>query len=78
MDEFELYISGLSIPQVSEKTGIPLSTLRFRFKSAGILRSRASAVKMAAKEGRLGSGNRGKNVKFSDEWKRNIAKGKLR
>lgn len=52
MDEFELYQSGMSIPEVSEATGIPLSTLRFRFKKKGILRSRADGVRMSEIRGR--------------------------
>lgn len=77
MDEFDLYISGLSIPEVSEKTGIAKSTLRFRFKKAGILRSRADAVRAAADKGKLGAGLRGKKRVFTEEWKENISKGKL-
>lgn len=76
MTEYELYSSGLSIPIVSEKTGIPKSTLRFRFKRAGILRSRNEAIVIAASEGRLGSGNRGKKRKFTDSWCLNISKAK--
>ena len=77
MNEYELYKSGLSIPQVSEKTGIPLSTLRFRLKKAGILRTRTESIRLSAKQGRLGSGNRGKTRILSDEWKNNISKAKL-
>ena len=76
MTEYEMYKSGMSIPQISEKTGIAKSTLRFRFKNAGILRSRVDAVRIAAKDGRLGSGMRGKKRKFSKEWKENISKSK--
>lgn len=76
MDEYELYVSGKSIPQVSESTGIPRSTLRFRFYKAGILRERGDGVRVAASDGRLGSGNRGKKRVFTDEWKNNISKAK--
>jgi hypothetical protein len=76
MVEYDMYKSGMSIPEVSEATGIPRSTLRFRFKKAGILRSRADGVVNAGKKGRLGTGMRGKKRVFSDEWKSNIAKGK--
>lgn len=77
MDEFNLYLSGLSIPEVSEKTGIPKSTLRNRFLKAGILRTRSEGVKNAAKRGLLGSGLRGKKRVFTDEWRENISRGKL-
>ncbi len=76
MTEYEMYKEGMSIPDVSKKTGIPLSTLRFRFKRAGVLRSRSEAVKLAAKQGKLGSGLRGKSRVFTEEWKNNISKSK--
>lgn len=76
MTEYEMYESGMSIPQVSEQTGIARSTLRFRFKKAGILRGRAESVRLAADDGRLGSGMRGKKREFSDEWKSKISESK--
>lgn len=77
MNEFEMYESGMSIPQVSKELDIPMSTLRFRFKRAGILRSRADAVRLAGDKGLLGSGNRGKKRNFTKEWKENISKSKI-
>ena len=77
MNEYDLYKSGMSIPEVSAETGIAPSTLRSRLNKAGILRSRADGVRNASKRGRLGSGNRGKNRLFTEEWKRNISKGKM-
>lgn len=77
MDEFELYLSGMSIPEVSNELDIPLSTLRFRFKKRGILRDKGDAVRMAAAKGKLGSGFRGKKRIFTEEHKNNIRKGKL-
>lgn len=76
MTEYEMYKSGMSIPQVSKETGIPRSTLRFRFLNAGILRGRAESVRIAASDGRLGSGMRGRKRDFSDEWKSRIAESK--
>jgi hypothetical protein len=75
MNEYEMYLSGMSIPDVSKKTGIPLSTLRFRFKREGILRSRADGVRFASKDGKL-SHMKGKKRFFSEKWKANISKGK--
>jgi predicted RNA-binding protein with TRAM domain len=77
VDIFELYISGMSIPEVSVKTGIPLSTIRFRLKKAGILRTRADGVRSAALRGRM-SANKGVARTFSDQWKKNISIGKVR
>jgi hypothetical protein len=77
MDEFEMYTSGMSIPEISESIGLPRSTIRFRLKKAGILRSRTTAIQLASSKGKLGSGLRGKTRIFTDEWKANISKGKL-
>ena len=52
------------------------TTLRFRFKKSGILRSRSDSVRLAASQGRLGSGLRGKSRVFTDEWKANISESK--
>lgn len=73
MNEYEMYKKGLSIPDVHKETGIPLSTLRFRFKRAGILRNHKDAADLAASQGKLGAGWRGKKRRFSDEHKKNIA-----
>ena len=69
-----LYVEQLnSIPQVSQALGVSKSTIRSRLKECGLLRSRADAVRLAAQQGNLGSGNRGKRVVFTEEWKRNIS-----
>lgn len=72
----DLYISGRSISQVHKITGIPMSTLRFRLKKAGVLRTPGDALRLAGSLGRLGSGNRGKSRVFTQEWKDNISKAK--
>ena len=71
-----LYLDGKSIPQVSSNTGISKSTVRLRLMDAGILRTRRDALLLAASQGRLGLGNKGKTRIFSQEWKDNISKGK--
>lgn len=76
MTESDMYLSGMSIPDVSSKTNTPMSTLRFRFKKLGILRSRSESIALAAKQGKLGGGNRGKKITFTDEWRENISKSK--
>ena len=68
----ELYVGGLSIPQVSEEIGLSQSTVRYHLKAAGVLRSRSEGVKAAAKAGRLGSGFRGKQRTFTQEHKLSI------
>lgn len=63
-----LYQSGMSIPQVSQETGVSRSTVRKRLLDLGVkLRTRSDAVRMAALEGRLGAGLRGKTRVFSKE-----------
>ena len=76
MTEEELYLSGMSVPEVHEETGTPLSTLRYRFKKLGILRTRADAVKNSVKRGRHYSPTKGKTRVLTQEWKDNISKGK--
>ena len=66
----------LSIPEVSAKTGIPLSTLRFRLLKSGVIRSRADGVRNAVSRGLVPSRKGMKRV-FTDEWKRNISISKL-
>ena len=77
MDEFELYLSGLSILEVSEKTDIAKSTLRFRFFKKGIIRPRTEAIRMAAKKGKL-SHMKGKKRVFNEEWLDNIKKSAIK
>lgn len=68
----ELYQRGMSIPQVSEHTGLARSTVRYHLKKAGVLRTRADGIRKAAKDGRLGSGLRGKTREFTEQHKENI------
>lgn len=75
-NEFDMYLSGMSIPEVSDRTDIPQSTLRFRFKKAGILRSRADGVRSAFARGRVPS-TKGVRREFTQEWCDNLAKAKL-
>lgn len=76
MKEIEMYQSGMSITEVSKETGIPLSTIRFRLKKAGVLRSRGDGVRNAAKKGILGASLKGRKREFTEEWKSNISKAK--
>lgn len=73
-DIIKSYQSGLSIPQISDKFGIPLSTIRSRLARAGVLRTRKDALTIASKQGRLGAGLRGKKRTFSAAHKCNISK----
>ncbi|MBZ6385097.1 HNH endonuclease [Pantoea piersonii] len=73
----DLYVSGMSIPQVSSMTGVSRSTVRYHCKKAGVLRGRTEGVRKAAEDGRMSHG-KGKTRTFSDEWKRKISEGKLK
>ena len=70
------YRAGLSLPQVAAEFGIPVSTIRYHVMKAGALRGRAEAVRLAARDGRLGSGFRGKRRVFTDEHRRSISRAK--
>lgn len=67
----------MSIPEISKETQIPLSTVRFRLKKLGVLRSRSESIRLASEKGKLGSGQRGKKRVFTDDWKENISKAKI-
>lgn len=73
----ELYLSGMSIPEVSSELSIPLSTLRFRLKKAGVLRTRAEGIRSAASRGRMSS-NKGIKREFTEEWKKNISASQIK
>lgn len=71
-----MYSSGMSIPMINKKTGIPTSTIRNRLKRMGILRTRAEGIRLAFSDNRVPS-KKGKARKpFSQEWKDNISKGR--
>ena len=73
----ERYEAGESIREIHQATGVPLSTIRHALNKAGVLRTRAQGIKIAAAKGRLGSGHRGKTRNFTEEHKRNIALARL-
>lgn len=74
----EMYCDQLlSITQISKLTGVPLSTIRFRLLKNGVLRSRSEAIKIAAKDNRLGSGMRGKSYVMSKQHRDNLSKAKI-
>jgi len=77
MEIKEMYLSGMSIPEISSDTGIALSTIRFRLKKLNVLRSIKDASKIAAAKGKF-SHSKGKTRIFSDQWKRNISAAKIR
>ena len=75
----KLYIDELqSIPQISNEMGVAQSTIRARLKECGLLRSRADAIRIARDQGRLGSGNRGKQRAFTAEWRSRLSESKRR
>ena len=72
----DLYALGNSIPEVSEQTGIPLSTIRCWLANAGILRTRAHGIRLASEKGRLGAGLRGKKRIFTAKHCERISRSK--
>lgn len=73
----DLYAHGFSVPEVAELVGVSRSTVRLYVSRCGAIRTRAEGVRLAAAEGRLGSGLRGKTRRFTEEHKRNIQKARL-
>ncbi len=66
------YIAGSSIPLLADEFEMARSTVRAVLKSFGVLRTRNEAIALAASQGRLGSGWRGKRRVFSDETKEKL------
>ena len=53
----DMYVSEkMSIPEISEKTGYALSTIRFRLKKLGVLRTRKESLILAGSKGKLSAG----------------------
>lgn len=73
MNYIELYLSGLSIPQVHKETGIPLSNIRNWLHREGILRTRQEGIMLAAVQGRMSHGRGAKRI-FTDRWKLNLSR----
>lgn len=73
----DLYNSGLSIPEVSDRTDLSRSAVRYHLKRAGVLRSREEGVRLAGLHGRLGAGLRGKRRTFSESHKSNMSAARL-
>ena len=61
------YEAGDSIPVVAARNGVSRSSVRLAALEAGVLRSRAQGLQLAAKQGRLGGGMRGRHRCFSEE-----------
>jgi len=72
------YVQGESIPQVADSIGMPRSSFRYRLQKVGALRGRAEGVRLAARDGRLGGGFRGKAREFSPEHCANISDARQR
>lgn len=73
-----LYIEGKSLSMCSAATGLSISTARRIAIAAGALRSTADAIRLAASQGRMGSGLRGKTWVCSDETRRRMSVSGLR
>ena len=74
-----LYVDDLkSIPIISKEISVPQSTVRYWLKEFGLLRDRADAVRIAAKQGRIGQHLKGIKRVFTKEWKENISSARRR
>ena len=75
-DLIDMYLSGLSTTQIANASPLSTSSVRAVMISAGVLRGRPEAVRLAGTQGRLGSGMRGTKRFFTNAHKRNISKAK--
>ena len=71
------YRRGMSLPQVSSKQGVPISTARAYVKAAKALRSRADGVRAAAADGRVGVKLIGRKRTFSPQHKQALSQARL-
>lgn len=70
----KLYLIEMkSIPEVSKILNISMSTIRARLKDSGFLRSKGEALRIAAKQGKLGAHMRGVKRSFTPEWRYNLS-----
>jgi hypothetical protein len=72
------YLGGESIPQIADDLGLGRGMLRYQLHKIGVLRGRSEAVRMAANQGRLGGGFRGKSRDFTPQHCENISKARAR
>ena len=72
----DMYLKGvMSIPDISRKTGIARSMVRFYLLKEGVkLRTREEAVRLAAPK--ISAFHKGRKVTFTEEWKHNISEGR--
>lgn len=77
LDEQKLMIMYVmhhkSIPEISREICVSQSTVRYRLLKFGVLRTRNEAIKLAAKNGKLGGHLRGKTRIITQQWRDNIS-----
>lgn len=72
----DLYVNKqLSISLCSKELGLPLSTIRRRLLSLGLLRGRVEAIRLVRDQGRWGEKLKGRKRHFTESWKANITAG---
>lgn len=76
-EAINLYIAGSSIPEVSQITGISLSSVRRILKKTGKLRSRADGIRLAATKGKIGRLGQ-KRAPFSDAHRAALSVSRLK
>lgn len=69
----EMYVERkMSISAISKELGIPLSTVRFRLHSLGVLRSRRDAIALGASQGIWAMAQKGMKKPMSDTHRNNV------
>ena len=78
MDEYELYLAGSSIPDIHKILKIPLSTIYFRLKQKGILRSIKESHILARQQGKFKNKRKAGDYSHSQDSKDKISKARLK
>lgn len=71
------YAGGASLTEVARDYGVSVSTARHHVLKAGLLRSRTDGVRIAAANGKIGFGLRGRSRVFSPTHCENIRAARL-
>lgn len=72
------YLGGASLTDLAARHGVSISTARHHVLKAGVLRSRADGVRLAAKAGKIADALRGKTRKFTEEHRNAISAARLK
>ena len=70
----DAYVSGSSLPEISSKFGVPVSTARYHILKAGVLRTRKEGIGLA--KWKISKSLKGRTCTFSQSRKNAISNGR--